>query len=250
MRLRAILSLIIIAACIGCAATERSFEQGAGTGGGGTGGSETGSGGKRPSIGQLGSSGSGAEAGNGEGASGAGSDEPSPDAEGGQSAGVAPSGDAGAPNEAGAAGAGGSAEPTPEPFSCGDPLPAVSFPTVLTSSATPPQPAGGNLTDGVYVLEQVVVYGTYSSVPGDVFELRGGYLHHQHTTYSSAGSALTGYEEVGSYASTGAAMAVDVSACGLGTGLSLWKFTATGDRIQLFDTSSSTTWVQTFTRQP
>lgn len=152
--------------------------------------------------------------------------------------------------ESGAAGSGGTGEPPSEPFACGAPLPPVTFPVVITSTAVPPQPAGGELTDGVYVLEQVTIYGTYSSVPGDVFELRGGYLHHQHTTFSKAGSGLAGYEEVGSYATTGGAMAIDLAACNIGKGFSLWKFTAMGDRVQLFTSESSTTWVQTFKRLP
>lgn len=148
----------------------------------------------------------------------------------------------------GDAGAGGM--PVGEPFMCGDLLPAVAFPVVLTSTSTAPAAAGGTIADGVYVQTQVVIYGTYSSVPGDVFELRNGFVHRRHTTYSSAGSALTGYEEIGTYAATGAAMARDVTACGLGGGQALWSFTAHPDEMELFTREGSTTWVQTFERQP
>jgi hypothetical protein len=135
-------------------------------------------------------------------------------------------------------------------FACGDALPAVTFPTVLTGSGSAPLAAGGAITEGVYRQTRVTIYGTYSSVPGDSFELRNGYFHQRHTTYSSAGSALTGYELIGTYAATGAAMALDVTNCQVGSGPTLWKFTANGDQIQLFSSASSTTWVQTFQRVP
>ncbi len=150
------------------------------------------------------------------------------------------------------AGAGGEsgAVPEPQPFVCGDPLPAVTFPTVLTSTGTPPAAAGGEITEGLYVLTEVIFYGSYSSVPGDVLAMRPGYFHRKHTTYSSSGSALTGYEEIGTYATTGQAMARDVTACGLGSAPGLWKFTATPSEIRLFWTEGSTTRIDVFELQP
>jgi hypothetical protein len=276
--------LLVLAAS--CGDTQRDFNGGSGTGGAGSansgaagkGGSKAGAGGSA-TAGKGGSSADDAgEAGQGGDASGgksgsngaggrsagsAGSPEGGESGDSGSDGNAGASGDGGEPGSSGDSGAGGAADsggsagdggtggmpPEPEPFTCDDPLPAVTFPTVLTSTATPPQPAGGVITEGVYVLTQVVIYGTYSSVPGDVFELRDGYLHHQHTSYSSSGSALTGYEQIGTYATTGAAMAIDVVACGLGSGPGLWKFTANGGQIQLFTSASSTTWVQTFELQ-
>jgi hypothetical protein len=197
----------------------------------------------------------GADGGGSGGAAGAGSQD-----------GQAPGGVGGAGSESGGAPASGGAETgaaggeagssggepgqAPQPFACGDPLPSVTFPTVLTSTGTPPVAAGGELTPGLYILTQVVFYGTYSSVPGDVLELRPGYFHRRHTTYSSTGSALTGYEEIGTYATTGQAMARDVVACGLGSAPGLWTFTATADEIQLFWTEGSTKRVDIFELQP
>ena len=154
----------------------------------------------------------------------------------------------GSTGESGAAGTTGGGEPVAQPFACDDPLPLITFPVVLTSDAAPPKPAGGKLVDGVYVLDRVEIYGTYYSVPADAFELRGGYLIHEYVAYSKSGSALTGYKEIGTYATTGAVMAVSGTVCSIGTS-SLWRFTAEGEKIQLFDTEASTTWVQTFHRQ-
>jgi len=84
------------------------------------------------------------------------------------------------------------------PLACGDVLPAVSFPTVLVASGTPPTPAGGAITEGMYALTNVTYYSSsYSSVPGDSFQLQNGAFHLRHTTYSTTGSAMTGYEELG-----------------------------------------------------
>ena len=135
------------------------------------------------------------------------------------------------------------------PFVCGDSLPDVVFPTVYEGTGEPPEATGGYLVDGVYVPDNVVVWGTYSSVPADVFALKGGYVHNKRTTFSPSGSPLTGYERVGSYATTGSAMVMDVVACGLGDGPALWEFTATPSQITLFRTEADTTWVQTFVRQ-
>ncbi len=153
-------------------------------------------------------------------------------------------------NEQAGAGGEAAAVPEPQPFVCGDPLPAVTFPTVLTSTGTPPSATGGEITEGLYVLTEVIFYGSYSSVPGDVLAMRPGYFHRRHTTYSTSGSALTGYEEIGTYATTGQAMARDVTACGLGSAPGLWKFTATASQIQLFWTEGSTTRIDTFELQP
>lgn len=61
---------------------------------------------------------------------------------------------------------------------------------------------------------------------------------------------MTGYEEIGTYAVSGAAMALDITACGLGKGQDLWKFSANQGEIRLFTNYSGTTWVQTFKLQP
>jgi len=76
----------------------------------------------------------------------------------------------GSTGESGAAGTSGGSGPVVQPFTCEDMLPPLAFPTVLTSAAVPPQPAGGTLIDGVYTLERVEIYGTYSSVPSSAFE--------------------------------------------------------------------------------
>jgi hypothetical protein len=216
---------------------------------GGSAGSD-GQGGQTSEEGEGGSAGAGyagqssGDAGNGAGGA-AGADPGS-----GAAAGAGGAGGTGtAEGDAGASGEGGAA-PEPQPFVCGDPLPAVTFPTVLTSTGTPPAAAGGEITEGLYVLTEVVFYGSYSSVPGDVLAMRPGYFHRQHTTYSTTGSALTGYEEIGTYATTGQAMARDVTACGLGSAPGLWKFTATPSQIRLFWTEGATTRIDTFELQP
>jgi hypothetical protein len=135
-------------------------------------------------------------------------------------------------------------------FECGDALPTLAFPPVFTGSGTAPLPAGGTILEGAYAQTRVTIYGNYSSVPADSIELRQGNIHARHTSYNSAGTALTGFELVGTYATTGAAMALDVSNCQVGSGPTLWKFSAAGDQLLLFTNSATTTWVQTFQRLP
>jgi hypothetical protein len=251
---RSVLASLVAFGLANCGGGSRDFKDtdaagkggAAGATGGGTAGSKGGSGGSAGSI--AGSAGSGAGALGGEG--GMSGEASEAGASGDAAHGAGAGGDSGAPGMSGEGGAGGeggaAGSMEPVPFSCGDELPPVTFPEVFTGTGTPPVPEGGAITEGLYLLKQVVIYGTYSSVPGDVFELRAGQLHHRHTTFSSSGSALTGYEQVGTYATTGAAMAIDVDACGVGSGPALWRFTAAGNEIRLFATQSSTTWIQTF----
>ena len=137
------------------------------------------------------------------------------------------------------------------PLACGDALPAVSFPTVYVASGTPPSPAGGAITEGVYALTKVTCYSSsYSSVSGDSFQLQNGAFHLRHVTYSTSGSALTGYEELGTYAASGAAMAIDVTLCGTSnTAQALWKYTASSTQIETFSGSASDTCIETFALQ-
>ncbi len=137
------------------------------------------------------------------------------------------------------------------PFACGDPLPVSGFPTVLTAAGSPEAPSGGAITDGVYVLVRVTIYGAYSSVPWDGLELRNGYVHWQHTTYTPNGEAMTGWEEIGQYATVGAALAVDNRICGRDLATRrMWTYSATATRIQLYLRAEATTWVETFALQP
>ena len=136
-------------------------------------------------------------------------------------------------------------------IACNDPLPKVAFPTVLVGSGSPPQPTGGTPRDGVYQQTRITIYGSYDSVPGDAFELRGGFMHQTHTTYHSSGSALTGWTITGIYSVAGAGIAIEATHCAMqATTQSLWRFTANGDELRLFSNTATTTWVQTFQRVP
>lgn len=137
------------------------------------------------------------------------------------------------------------------PLQCGDALPVVTFPTVFVAAGTPPLPVGGAITEGVYATTKVTCYGPdYSSVSGDAFELRSGRIHRRHVTYALSGSAMSGYEETGTYAASGAAMAVDVVLCGTSMGgQSLWKYTASSTQIETFTGAGSDTCIQTFALQ-
>lgn len=135
-------------------------------------------------------------------------------------------------------------------FTCGEALPNVTFPAVMTADGTPADAEGGSLEEGTYVQTKVLIYGEFFNVPGDVFELRNGFVHHQHTTFGKDGSSLTGYERIGSYATTGSTIAMDVEPCGAGNSqAALWSFTAADRELTLFHREGDTTWVQTFLRQ-
>jgi hypothetical protein len=137
------------------------------------------------------------------------------------------------------------------PLACGDTLPEVTFPTVYVLSGTPSVPAGGTIAEGMYALTKVTCYSSnYGSVSGDSFQLQNGAFHRRHTTYSVSGSAMTGYEEIGTYAASGAAMALDVTKCGTSLGAqSLWKYTASATQIETFTGSAGDTCIQTFVLQ-
>lgn len=137
------------------------------------------------------------------------------------------------------------------PLGCGDPMPRSAFPLVLTSSASPRLPAGGSVTEGLYALTNVTIYGDYYSVPWGAIELRGGYVHRRYVNYTPEGEARAGDEQVGQYAIVGAAMALSVKSCQWGMDSQvLLKFTSTPTEIEIFETQSSTTWIQKYTLQP
>lgn len=120
------------------------------------------------------------------------------------------------------------------PLSCGG-LNVGPKPTTARSMDTPPLPMGGPITDGRYVLKDVVFYEDQFSYSRATLDIRNNWFHRLYSVYNLSDDPLSGYEEIGTYATTGGAMALDVWLCGSTTKVPyLWRFTATPTAIKIF----------------
>jgi hypothetical protein len=142
--------------------------------------------------------------------------------------------------------------PVPQPFVCEDADPAAPFPVAVRDTGPAPEPEGGNIVEGTYTMTRVRLFGDFTSVRGEGLVLRGNFVHRNSTTYlASSGAALTGVRQIGTFTTTGTALAVDTENCGIAGSLpSIWGYTASGTQLELFKQDSGFLTVETYLLQP
>ncbi|HKO92207.1 MAG TPA: hypothetical protein VJU61_13680 [Polyangiaceae bacterium] len=142
--------------------------------------------------------------------------------------------------------------PVPQPFTCDDTAPAAPFPVAVRDTGTAPEPEGGTIVEGTYTMTRVRLFGDFTSVRGEGLVLRGNYVHRNSTTYlASSGAALTGVRQLGTFTTTGTALAVDTENCGIaGSSPSIWGYTASATQLELFKQDFGFLTVETYLRQP
>jgi hypothetical protein len=144
----------------------------------------------------------------------------------------------------------------PDPFECTDTSPPASLPPALQFTGPAPTPQGGTLTPGLYLQSRAEWYGLDTlpaSVVGTGIEFRsGGFYHMNRTTFlRSSGAALTGFRQIGTFSTTGTALTINGSNCGIaGSGSTLFSYTAVGTQLLLFtNEGQGITRVDTLVRQ-
>jgi hypothetical protein len=142
--------------------------------------------------------------------------------------------------------------PLPQPFVCEDADPAAPFPVAVRVTGPAPEPEGGNIVEGTYTMTQVRLFGDFTSVRGEGLVLRGNFVHRNSTTYLvSSGAALTGVRQIGTFTTTGTALAVDTENCGIaGSVPAIWGYTASPTQLELFKQDFGFLSIETYLRQP
>jgi hypothetical protein len=134
------------------------------------------------------------------------------------------------------------------PFECGVDTPTVALPASDKNYSSVPDASGGEIRDGSYRLTKASFNGDYSSVRGEGLKIRSGYIHRKYTTYNaSSGSALTGAELVGEFATTSTSISVETTHCTMGaSSREVWGYTATATGLVLFKGDNTLRWAETY----
>jgi hypothetical protein len=137
------------------------------------------------------------------------------------------------------------------PLACTGRNDAITVTFFDFTGSTAPTPVGGTLVDGYYTSSKITAYGNVDSAVGGSLEIRSGFIRRVHTTYSTMGSALTGWTEQGTYTSAGVNIVDTVTNCNFGgTGTQTLVYTAASNQIRLFETVQGVTVVTTYDLQP
>lgn len=142
--------------------------------------------------------------------------------------------------------------PEEQAFRCQEDVPQQSpLPLASLSPAQRTSDADGSLEDGTYGTIEVRFLGEFASVPGETLELRDGYYHRNHTTYSArTGEAMTGFEETGAFTVDGGQVTFEGSACVAGNpdAVGTWSYWVTDTGFNLLKESGSLSWVEVYER--